>query len=207
MVAGEVYIGGGESDAIRLIAQTARELQVQCPNVRYHMFSGNAEDVGERLDKGLLDFGVLVGPGDLKKYAYIRLPVTDIWGVLMRKDSPLAEKEAVLPEDLWDKPLMFSRQSLWKDQLFEWFRREYDALNVVATYNLIFNASLMVEEGMGYAMCLDKLVNTAGDSNLCFRPMEPQIELELYVVWKKFQVFSKAAERFLSILQKKVVQA
>lgn len=203
-VSGDVYIGGGESDAMRLISRAAKELQKTHPRIHYHLFSGNADDVGERLEKGLLDFGVFVEPGELKKYDYIRLPYHDVWGVLMRKDSPLAEKERIHPKDLWDVPLLLSRQSIGKDNLSNWFKRDYAALNIVATYNLIFNASLMVEEGLGYAVTLDRLVNTTGDSELCFHPIEPRVEADLYVVWKKFQVFSKAAERFLMTLQEQI---
>lgn len=205
-IAGDIYIGGGESDAMRLIARTARELQLSYPNIHYHLFSGNAHDVCERLDRGCLDFGILLDPGDLKRYDYISLPVTDVWGVLMRKDSPLAEKEALHPEDLLDKPLLLSRQSIGKDRLSTWFGQAYTSLNVTATYNLIYNASLMVEEGLGYALALDHLVNTAGDSQLCFRPLEPRLEVQLYVVWKKFQIFSKAAARFLTVLQEKATK-
>ena len=200
-IAGDIYIGGGESDAMRLIARTARELQLSHPNIHYHLFSGNAHDVCERLDRGCLDFGILLDPGDLKRYDYISLPVTDVWGVLMRKDSPMAEKEALHPEDLLDKPLLLSRQSMGRDKLSTWFGQMYTSLNVTATYNLIYNASLMVEEGLGYALALDRLVNTSGDSQLCFRPLEPRLEVQLYVVWKKFQIFSKAAARFLTVLQ------
>ena len=205
-VAGDIYIGGGESEAMRLIARAARELQCAFPNIHYHLFSGNANDVCERLDRGCLDFGILLEPGDLKRYDYIQLPVTDVWGVLMRKDSPLAEKEALRPEDLRDKPLLLSRQSIGRDGLSAWFGQEYASLNVAATYNLIYNASLMVEEGLGYALALDRLVNTTGDSQLCFRPLEPRLEVRLYVVWKKFQIFSKAAAKFLAVLQEKAAK-
>ena len=62
----------------------------------------------------------------------------------------------------------------------------------------------MVDEGMGYAFTLDKLVNTAG-SNLCFRPLKPKMELGMYLVWKKSQLFSRAAELFLEQLQAQLV--
>ena len=202
-VAGDICIGGGESDAMRLVARAARDLQRTFPNIRYHLFSGNAADVCERLDRGCLDFGILLEPGDLKRYDYIRLPVTDVWGVLLRKDHPLAAKERICPEDLLDQPLLLSRQSVGKDSLSAWFGQDYGSLNIAATYNLIYNASLMVEEGLGCALALDRLVNTTGDSQLCFRPLEPRLEVRLYVVWKKFQVFSKAAAKFLSALQEK----
>lgn len=200
-VAGDVYIGGGESDAMRLIARAARALQKSHPSVHYHLFSGNAGDVCERLDKGCLDFGILLEPVNLKRYDYMRFPCTDVWGVLMRKDSPLAALESIRAEDLLGKPLLLSRQAMGKDSLSAWFGMDYTDLNIVATYNLIYNASLMVEEGLGYAVTLDHLVNTTGDSPLCFRPLEPRLEIGLYIVWKKFQIFSKAAAKFLAALE------
>lgn len=200
-IAGDVYIGAGETDAMRLLAQTARELQSEHPHIRYHLFSGNAQDVTERLDKGLLDFGILIEPADMRKYDYLKLPATDVWGVLMRRDSPLAAKEAIRPADLWGIPILTSRQALIKHDFSNWLGRDFDLLNIVTTYNLVYNASLMVAEGMGYALTLDKLVNTTRDSPLCFRPLEPRIEVGLDVVWKKYQVFSKAAEAFLDRLQ------
>lgn len=200
-LSGDVYVGGGESDAMRLIARTAGALQNAHPQVHFHLYSGNADDVGERLEKGLLDFGILIGTADLSKYDYLQLPLYDRWGVLMRKDSPLAEKAGIRPEDLWRQPLLVSRQAMMKSDLSNWLQRDFGALNVVSTYNLLFNASLMVEEGLGYALALDKLINTSGNSPLCFHPLEPGLRSELHVVWKKYQVFSKAAEAFLDLLR------
>ena len=199
-VTGDVYIGTGETDGVRRLARAARRLRESCPGIRFHIVSGDASDVCERLDKGLLDFGVLLGDIDETKYNYIQLPMRDVWGVLMPRSSPLAELESVRPRDLWDKPLILSRQVDNKSGLYRWLGREPDQLNTVATYNLIYNASLMVDEGMGYAFTLDKLVNTTG-SQLCFRPLEPRLELGMYLVWKKYRVFSRAAELFLETLE------
>ena len=201
-IVGEVWIGGGETDAMRLIARAARDLQAKHPHISYHLFSGNAEDVAERLDRGLVDFGIVVEPADLSKYDFIKLPVTDIWGVLMRKDSPLAEKQAIRPEDLLELPLLCSRQPMVRNEISGWMGTNYEKLHIVTTYNLLYNASLMVEEGMGYALCLDKIIRTSEEGPLCFRPLEPRLEVGLDIVWKKHQVFSKAAAEFLSHLQK-----
>lgn len=195
-VSGDIYIGTGETDGVRQIARAANRLQACYPGIRFHIVSGDAVDVCERLDKGLLDFGVLLGDIDKTKYHYMELPMKDTWWVLMRRDSPLAHRESVSPRDLWDKPLILSRQVDNKSGLYRWLRREPSELHTVATYNLIYNASLMVDEGMGYAFTLDKLVNTTG-SNLCFRPLKPRLELGMYLVWKKSQIFSRAAELFL----------
>lgn len=200
-VSGDIYIGGGETAAMRLIAQAARDLQEQHPHIRYHLFSGNADDVMERLDKGLLDFGLLIEPVDLKKYDHLRLPVTDTWGVLMRKDSPLAEKDSIQPKDLRKAPLLISRQSMIEHGLSNWIRRDYNELNIVATYNLLFNAALMVEAGMGYAICLDRLVSTMDTSRLCFRPLSGSKGAGMDIAWKKYQVLSKASQKFLERLQ------
>lgn len=200
-IGGDIYIGGGETDAMRLIAKIATDLQKSCPQIRYHLFSGNADDVTERLDKGLLDFGILIEPADMKKYDYIRLPATDTWGLLMPKDCPLAAQNTVRPKDILDLPIITSRQTLTGNIVSGWLGTEYEKLNIVATYNLVYNASLMVEEGMGYALCLDKLIHTSHHSPLCFRPLEPHTESHLNIVWKKYQLFSGAADRFLRQVQ------
>lgn len=201
IINGDIYIGGGETDAIRLIAKTAQHLQRKYPNIKYHIFSGNADDVTERLDKGLLDFGILIEPTDLTKYEHLQIPTTDTWGLLMRKDSNLASKQTIKPKDLKHIPLIISRQSLVDEAISNWLTESSKNLNIIATYNLIFNASLMVEEGMGYALCLDKLVNTTGDCQLCFKPLFPPLESKLSVVWKKNQVLSKASQKFLQALR------
>lgn len=206
MISGDVYIGGGETDGMRLLAQTAVELQADYPHICYHIFSGNADDVMERLDKGLLDFGLLIEPANVQKYDYIQMPVVDTWGLLMRKDSSLAGKETITSKDLEGLPLLVSRQTLVRNEIAGWRRQDFEQLNIVATYNLIYNAALMVEEGMGYALTLDKLVNTTGNSNLRFCPLRPSLQAHLDIVWKKYQVFSPAAEAFLERLQSRFAQ-
>lgn len=203
-IGGEVWIGGGETDVMRLIARAVRGLQAAYPHISYYLFSGNAEDVAERLDRGLVDFGVFIEPADLSKYDFIKLLATDVWGVLMRKDSPLAEKQTIRPEDLLGLPLLCSRQPMVKNEIAGWMGANYEKLNIVMTYNLLYNASLRVEEGMGYALCLDKIIRTFDDGSLCFRPLEPKLEVGLSIVWKKYQIFSKAAAKFLEHLQKEL---
>lgn len=207
VVAGDVYIGGGETEAMKLVAGIIRELREEFPEIRYHLYSGNAEDVTERLDQGRLDFGILIQPVDLAKYNCVGLPARDVWGVIMRRDSPLAEKTAVTRRDLLNLPLLCSRQVLRQisgvNEYLEWFGEDFGKLNIVGTYNLIYNAALMVNEGIGYAVTLDKLVNVTGSGNLCFRPLKPKLESGLNIVWKKYQVFSSAAELFLERIQEK----
>jgi DNA-binding transcriptional LysR family regulator len=206
-IGGDVYIGGGETDAMREIARIVKDLQVSYPNIRYHLYSGNEDDVTERLDKGLLDFGLLIQPADLSKYNYLDIPVKDVWGVVMRKDCPLANKDTIQAADLLKVPVICSRQvmkqTFSKNEFADWFGEDFDKLNVVTTYNLAYNAAIMVDEGIGYAVVLDKIVNTSSDSNLCFKPLEPRLESGLHIVWKKHQVFSAAADLFLKVIQTK----
>ncbi|MED3726177.1 LysR family transcriptional regulator [Priestia filamentosa] len=206
-VSGDVYIGGGETDAMKQIARVVKDLQLSYPNIRYHLYSGNEEDVTDRLDRGLLDFGILIQPADLSKYNYVNIPTKDVWGVVMRKDSPLAVKNTIQAMDLLNVPLICSRQAMKqtysKNEFADWFGEDFDKLNVVTTYNLAYNAAIMVEEGIGYAITLDKIVNTSSDSNLCFKPLEPRLESGLNIVWKKHQVFSVAADMFFKKMQEK----
>ncbi len=201
---GEVHIGCGETEGISFLAQAAWNLQQEHPLVHYHIYSGDAERVMERLDKGLIDFGLLVGPVDVNKYDYMRLPFKDTWGVLMREDSPLAERETIIAEDLWDKPLIISHQTSINSEMFSWLKADISKLNIVATYDLVYNASWFVRKGFGYVIALDKIINTAGNSSLCFRPLYPALEAGLCIVWKKYQVFSRASNAFLNQLKKEL---
>ena len=200
-IAGDIYIGGGETEAIKLIAEVISELRENYPNIHYHLYSGNAFDVTERIDCGLLDFGILIQPADVSKYDYIHIPAKDTWGVVMRKDSHLAEKKFVTKHDLLKLPLICSRQAVSDsstgNEFADWFGRDFKKLDIVTTFNLIYNAAIMVEAGIGYAITIDKIANTTVGSNLCFRPLEPKLNSDLDIIWKKHQVFSSAAELFL----------
>lgn len=198
---GDIYFGGGESEGMRFLVKVMKQVQQDYPKIRYHIFSGNSYDVTERLDKGLIDFGTLFEPVALNKYDHLRLPGADTWGLLMRKDSALAELDSIRPENLKGIPLLCSKQLLNENGLSGWLGYDYEKLNVVATYNLINTPRLMVEEGIGSAICFDRLFNIPPESNLCFRPLEPRLEAGVSLVWKKYQAFSKAAEVFLARVQ------
>ena len=205
IIAGNIRIGGGETHAIELITKIMLNIQKDYPNIQYHLYSGNSDDVSEKLDKGLLDFGIFIEPAGILKYDYIKIPAKDTWGVLMRKDSKLAKRQFITKNDLINIPIICSRQPIYnrasENKFLEWFQSDFDKLNIVATYNLIYNASIMVKSGIGYAVCLDKLINTHG-SSLCFVPLKPKLEAELNIVWKKGQIFSPASRIFLDMLYK-----
>ncbi len=201
VIAGDITVGAGETDGIRFLAKAVKALQKNYPLIHLHIVSGDKATVTENLDRGLIDFGLIFGSIDTSKYEYIKMPYKDTWGVIMRNDAPLAEKEKITAEDLLDKPLIISRQAFHNSDFREFFPCSQDKLNIVATYNLLFNGSIMVDEGLGYAISFDKLINVSGDSPLCFRPLEPKLEASMSIIWKKYQIFTKATERFLEKLQ------
>lgn len=200
-LSGDIYIGAGETDAVRILAKCFKTMISEHPDLHLHIESGDGIDVLYKLDKGLVDLALILGSIDTSKYDYINLPVYDTWGVLMRKDSALAEKEYITVDDLADEPLIISRQALNKKEINKWFNNKTDNLNIIATYNLAYNASLMAEENLGYVLTLDKLINTA-DSNLKFTPLYPQTTIDIKLVWKKYQINSKAIERFVKEIEK-----
>lgn len=204
VLSGEIYIGGGETEGMRLVAKAIKRVQEEQPLIKFHLVSGNAQDITDRLDKGIIDFGFLIEPTDLTPYDFIRLPTSNKWGILMRKDSPLAHKDFITADDLQDLPLICSSQDMITNTLAKWLGTSSKKLNIVAKYNLIYNASLLVEEGVGYAFTLDRLVSTHKNSPLCFKPLNPILTAGHSIVWKKYQVFSKSAEFFLEVLQEEI---
>ena len=158
--------------------------------------------VKEQLKRGTLDFGVLIQPEPPQDYPHIELAHEDIWGVLMRKDSPLAAHTTIRAADLEGLPLIASRQALTAKELGVWFDKDESELNIIATYTLIYNASLLAEEGVGYVLCLDRLVHLPKDGKLIFRALEPQNICRIFFIWKKNQLFSEAAR----LLKEKVME-
>lgn len=204
IIAGDITVGTGETDGLRFLARAAHSLQTDHPLIHLNIISGDKTTVMEDLDRGLIDFGIILGEVDTSKYEYIKIPHKDIWGVMMRRDSPLAEKQEITADDLIDKPLIISRQAFQNSDFQDFFPCGQEKLNIVATYNLLFNGSVMVGEGMGYAICLDNIINVSGKSNLCFRPLSPIIETSMSIVWKKYQVLSKVIEKFLERIREEM---
>ena len=198
-ISGDIYIGAGETDGFRYLIKIANKIKSEHPNIHYHISSGDIIDVLYNLDKGIIDFALVFGEVDNSRYECITLPPKDTWGVRMRKDSELADREYILPEDLYNKPIIVSRQAHRKKEFAALFGNHYNKLNIVATHNLIYNASLMVDEGFGYAITFDKIINTE-NTNLKFIPFKPAITADMHFIWKKQQIFSKASEKFLNTL-------
>lgn len=201
-IAGDIYIGAGETEAVHFLTRAARHLRDQYPDVHFHIASGDTVDVTEALDKGLIDFGLLFGVIDEKKYGSIALPAYDTWGIIMLRDDPLAQKEYVTAADMAGKPLIISRGAPEPGTLYG----QVISKNVAGSYSLVYNGSLMVADGLGYMLCLDKILNVTGDSPLCFRPLLPEVKAHMSVVWKKYQVFSKPSQRFLETLRQTLAE-
>lgn len=203
-VSGEINIGCAESEGMRFLAKIVKKVQEQYPHIRFNYYSGNAQDVMERLDRGLFDFGVFAGAVDMGKYEFTALPRSDTWGVMMRSDSPLAAKKSIKPSDLLGLPIINSNQTVVSNIIAGWMGGDFDKLNIVATYNLPMNAFLLAEEGVGYVLTFDKLIKTTDDDRLVFRPLEPRLEAILSFAWKKYSVHTKATEKFLAVLKQQL---
>ncbi|MDO5115099.1 MAG: LysR family transcriptional regulator [Synergistaceae bacterium] len=197
---GEIYIGCAESYQIRYLAECIKKLKERYPLLKYHLTSGNTEQVTEKLDKGLFDLAVIVEPPDLSRYNYLEMPGADKWGLLMKCDSPLAEKEHILAEDLFGLDLICSMQSLRVD-IPRWCGEIADTLNVSGSTNLFYNGSVFVREGLGYMLTFENLADANEKSGLCFRPLYPTLETKMYVIWKKYQIFTPMTERLLDALK------
>lgn len=209
-IAGDVHIGAGESEHMRTIAATIRQVRQQYPGIRFHIFSGNKELVAERLARGVLDFGVLVAPADFSRYNFLPLPGKDVWGLLSPQGSLPDDLDVVTREDVRQLPLILSRrimqQAVTGSSIAKWFGDDFADLNVVATYNLMNNAALLAEEGVGHVVGWDNLAISVATCKLRFRPLHPLLEAELAVVWRKNHALSQAAEIFLECLRSQVAQ-
>ena len=198
MLSGEIAIGCGETKGMLFLSEQIRKFQQKYPLVQFSIHSAIADDTKERIEKGILDIGLLMEPVD-GKYEFIRMPKKEKWGILARKDSELAAKEFINPEDLLGVPLIMVKRELVKNELASWFGDYYEGLQIAATYNLILNAAAMVERGVGIALCFD--LGVAFYEDLCFIPLTPTLETGSVLVWKKNQTLGAATSQFMNFLK------
>ena len=196
---GDLYFGLAESFQICYLARAIHTFKQTYPGLRYHITSGDTEQVMEKLDKGLLDFVVLAETPDDSKYESLIFPDADVWGLVMPEDDPLAKKKAIRVDDLFGLPLFCSEQS-WEKDIPGWAGEKMDRLHLEGSFRLSYNASIFAKEHLGYLLTFNNLVNTSPGSGLAFRPLKPRLETRLYLVWKKYQTFSPIAERFMALL-------
>lgn len=201
IIGGDITIGCGETPIMGFITGIFQELHTLYPDIRFHTFSGDALTVMERLDKGLIDIGLMLGPVQQEKYDYLPLHMHDTFGILMPGNHPLAAKEKLCIEDIKEIPLALPQQLTSGNEKLEWFGDNFKKLNTVASYNLIYNATFLVEHGICLAFCLENLVETQGIRDLTFRAFEPEISVDAFIVTKKYQTFSPAVRVFMEVLR------
>lgn len=194
---GDIYFGLGESYQIALLAREIKKLKDRYPSFTYHITSGDTEQVTEKLDKGLLDFGVICELPNREKYEYLPFPSTDRWGAVMLNNHPLSKKKSIKAKDLIGQPLFCSEQS-WNLEIREWAEDLYSKLRLEGSFRLSYNASMFAKEGLGILLTFEHLINCSEESELVFRPLSPKQETKLYLIWNKYQTFTPIAEKFLA---------
>ena len=197
---GELYLGLAESFQIRYLARVIRDFKNRYPNLHYHITSGDTEQIADKLDKGLLDFLVLAELPDSRKYEYLAFPEKDVWGLVVPKGDPLAEKESIRPDDVAGLPLYCSEQA-WNGDIKKWAGSSFSKLKLEGSFRLSYNGSVFTREGLGYLLTFRHLIDTSPESGLVFRPLEPALETSLYIAWNRYQAFTPIAERFLQQLK------
>lgn len=202
MIEGTVSVGCGEVGAVSLLPDIFRSFHEKYPMVNYDLFTGNADLVKERMEAGLLDIGLLLEPISIDKYDFIRLKQKERWIVLMRPDDPLAEKEAITPEDLADLPIIMARRSSVQNELANWFGSYFHQLNILFKSNLPTNGAIMVEHGLGYALVIEGCVPFWDKNRLVSRPLSPELTATCVLAWKRQQPFSLAVTKFIEHMKR-----
>lgn len=197
LVDGEISIGCGELASVQTIAELIKSFHEKYPLVRYDIHTANADHIRERLDKGLTDMGLLLEPVDIDRYEFIRMNIKEKWVVLMRPDDPLAEKESVTPKDLSDLTVCIVKRSLIRNELASWFGHYFKKLNILFTSNMSTNASVMVKNGLVYALVLEGSLPYWNTEQICYRPLSPELTATSVLAWKRHQPQSLATEKFI----------
>lgn len=197
IIAGDIYIGAAETETISSIAKIIKGMRKDFPNIMYHIHSGNYRDITEKLDKGLIDFGILIEPADLSLYDYIDIPTNEVWGILTRRGSDISKKKFVEKKDLINLPIIIPttivKNKSHNNKFLQWFDDDIEKLNTVLTINLVYSSIFMVKEGIGHPLT----INNINTENICFIPLKPKVKPRINIVWKKNQIFSPASKIFL----------
>lgn len=201
IISGDLTIGAGESIGMKRIIDIMGNINQDYPDVKIHLISGMADEMETLLNQGNLDFAVFMGERDLNEYNYLQMPKTDEWGLIMRKDSLLADNDFISPKDLLGKPLLISAQEISKSRFKNWWGNLGSKMNIMGTFTLVFNAELLVENGNAYMMSFNHLIDKTHQDKLTFRPLNPPMIEPITVVWKKNTVLSKVAQLFVKRLQ------
>lgn len=196
-VEGTVSIGCGEIAAVQLLPELFRLFRKKYPYVNFDLFTATADLVKEQMDRGLLDIGLLLEPIDMGRYDFIRLAIKENWVVLMRPDSPLAQKNSITAKDLCFEPLILPRRMSVKNELASWFGDYYDKLEVIFTSNLNTNGAIMVSNGLAYSIVIEGAVSLVDHGKITYRPLSPPLTATSVLAWKRGQPFSLAATKFI----------
>ncbi len=191
-VSGDIFIGCGETEAMREVIGVVAQLKRRYHDLRFHLISGNEASITEKLKKGLLDFGLVCRETPPVEYVYRRLQHLDTWGLLMKSTNPLAQQIVITKDDLSQEPLIVSRQLMDSQEFDHWLGRPLQELNIVASYNLLHNTIFLAEQGMGSVLCFERIIPTSYE-RLVFRPLEPPLHSSNYIIWRKDKAFSRAA--------------
>ena len=198
---GDVRIAAGETPALKTLARAVRRLREEAPKVRCHIVSGAEEQVRSELRSGLTDFGVFVGTAELLSYSTLELRHRDVWGIITPCNGPFAGKTAVVAADLAGEPILVSRQSYERNEFEGWLDYMGDDLKIVGTFNLLYNACLLAQEGVGHVLALGGIVNPSSESGLMWLPLEPRLECAVTFAWERERTLSRPAARLIELLR------
>lgn len=198
-LSGEIEIGSGEFKSFSLLADVIAAFSEKHPGVRFHLNSGNADTLKERLENGGLDIGLLADPVDISRYEFTRLPQKETWGIIAHNDFAIAKRPFVTPKDLIGLPLILPHRRMVREEIQNWFGDLYGDVNVFATYDLLYNAAIMAQKKMGIILTIE--LESRFDE-VKFVPFAPKMEFGSVLVWKKNQIQSAAMEAFIDFSKK-----
>lgn len=201
LIDGEISVGCGELESVKLITKLFMSFKGKYPNVHLDLYTGNADQIKQRIDNGVTDIGVLLEPVEIEKYDFIRLNIKENWVVLMKPDDPLTQKEYITVQELSKLPLIMTKRQSIRNEIESWFRGYMDELNIVASSNLSTNASVLVEQSLGYALIVEGSMPFLDKSKATYRPLYPERSTTSVLAWKKHQPFSLAVTKFIEHIQ------
>lgn len=194
-LSGTISIGSGEFLSTKCLAKIVAAFKKKYPNVKYEIYSGNANNIRDYIERGFLDIGLMLEPVDIRKYNFVNMPIKEQWGVFVPSDSELSEKESIRSEDLAGMSVITATGDFNQSLIGKWLGEYSEQVEIAATGNLLYNEAMLAEENIGYILGIK--LNCTYD-NLRFIPLYPALESSTVLAWKKEQIFSTATSSFIN---------
>ena len=202
-VRGNINIGTIETAGLGVLPNWIAGFQKQFPEVKYSIWSGNSDEITEKLNRGLIDIGIIREPFNKEVYEYVSLE-EEPWVVLMNKEHKFAkeDRETISLDQIGSEPIIIPSRASIGIEINKWFTSIGSKPNIFCVYGTLMNAVVLVERNTAIALCPSSVNYVINGKDIITKVIiEPKQRSKAAVIWKKHKYMSNACQRFLEYIK------